>query len=283
MHPPQAGEEIIMTDPLSLVALGAAVGGMAGKLAERTWDSAEEWLRDRFAHHAENAKAAARENAARFLIELANRIKVLEDQHEVEASLAEARESHPQFSAMLQLAVLAAAQTEDPHKHQLLADLVAARLTTNSETTLALASEMACHAVARLTNRQLRLLGLCSFIERVRPRHPVPPGTHGAWLDAILTPFDDIEFVEIDALHLVAVNCATYNPASEKDLIFWLNLKVGAGADDSVFSDSTCLAWLEIMWGQGLAGVQLTSVGSLVGGFVFDHLTGAMTGIPEWD
>ncbi len=33
-----------MTDPLTLVAIAAAVGGTAGKLAEKAWDSGEKWL-----------------------------------------------------------------------------------------------------------------------------------------------------------------------------------------------------------------------------------------------
>ncbi len=271
-----------MADPLSLVALSAARGGIAGKLAEKTWDSADGWLRDRFSHHTENAKAAARENAAEFLVQLANRVKELEDQHAVEASTAEARDSHPQFAFVLQTAVLAGAQTDDHQKHQLLADLVAARLTTNSDTTLALASEMACQAVARATSRQLKLLGLCSFLQDVRPRCPIPAGGHGIWLDTVLGPFYDLEFYEIDALHLVAINCATYDPSSGKDLMLWLKLKVGAGPNDNVFADSQHLDSLAFMWGEGLAGVQLTSVGSLIGGFVLDHLTGATIGIPKW-
>lgn len=33
-----------MTDPLSLIAVGAAVGGAAGKFVEKAWDSGEKWL-----------------------------------------------------------------------------------------------------------------------------------------------------------------------------------------------------------------------------------------------
>ena len=272
-----------MADPLSLIALGAAIGGVAGKLAEKAWDGATGWLADRFAHHTEKARTAARNNTVQFIIELANRVQTLERKQQIDARTAEERESHPQFALLLQTAVLAGAQTDSREKHQLLADLVAARLTTNADTTLALASEMACQAVARATARQLSLLGLCAFLQDVRPRDPILKGTHGAWLDASLEPFVDIEFNEIDALHLVAIACATYDPTAEKDLMLWLRMKVRAGVDEDIFEDSTYLDLLEIMWGEGLAGLQLTSVGTLIGGLVFDRLTGATTGLPKWD
>ena len=46
-----------MADPLSLVALGAAVGGAAGKFVEKAWDSGEKWITSYFADHRPKAIA----------------------------------------------------------------------------------------------------------------------------------------------------------------------------------------------------------------------------------
>ena len=68
-----------MSDPLSLVAFGAAVGGAAGKFVEKAWDSGEKWITAYLSDHRPKAIAQAHENSADFLNELALRIKALED------------------------------------------------------------------------------------------------------------------------------------------------------------------------------------------------------------
>lgn len=70
-----------MPDPVALIALAAAVSGVAGKFAEKAWESSERWLSERFGSHAEVARNQARENAAAFVRQLAEDIKTLEDQH----------------------------------------------------------------------------------------------------------------------------------------------------------------------------------------------------------
>src|SRR5712671_355975 len=126
-----------MPDPASLVALGAAIGGAAGKLAERTWDSSERWLRERFGSHSKEVKERARTNTAHFIERLILRVEALEHQHKIRDKQADAQ-THPEFSALLQRSLLNAAQTEDKIKQDLLAGLVASRLASNAETTLAL-------------------------------------------------------------------------------------------------------------------------------------------------
>lgn len=39
-----------MADPISLIALGAVVGGAAGKFTEKAWESSERWLKEDLAH-----------------------------------------------------------------------------------------------------------------------------------------------------------------------------------------------------------------------------------------
>jgi hypothetical protein len=272
-----------MSDPLSLVALGAAIGGAAGKVAEKAWDSAAEWLRARFASHSEATQARAKANAANFVNELARATKALEDDGRIDEEVLREAQSHPQFSLLLQQALLGAAQTDDVEKHRLLSHVVATRLASASESTLALATSMACEAVSGATHRQLHLMGLLAFLHDVRPRDSLRPGTHCAWLDAVLKPFEDVEFHEIDALHLVALGAASYDPTSERGLLLLLCMKVRIQYDEHAFDESRAYGVLDVWWREGLSGVQLTSVGLLVGGLVFDEVRGAQVGLPKWE
>jgi hypothetical protein len=268
-----------MADPLSLIALGAGIGGVAGKVAEKAWDTGERWLAAKFGEHSEVARLRARENAAAFMLDLAERLRSLETNGRLDGGRAAAEQQHPQFSTTLQGALLRAAQTENREKHQLLAELIAQRLVSESESLITLASQMAVDAIALATPRQLRLLALCSFLEEVRPRDPVDD--HCLWLDVCLRPFEDLWFYKIDAMHLAALSCVLFDQTSQKGLDVSLGFKF-LRFEDGMFAKSAGYEWLTSLWTEGLAGVQLTSVGSLVGALAYDRLTGAHTGIPKW-
>src|SRR5947207_10440021 len=102
-----------MPDPISLIALGAAVGGAAGKFTEKAWDCSERWLRERFGSHRAAAQKQARENAADFVRQLAVRVKKLEKERRFKRQQLDDVASHPQFSALLQRSVLNAAETNE--------------------------------------------------------------------------------------------------------------------------------------------------------------------------
>jgi hypothetical protein len=277
-----------VTDPLSIVTLGAAVGGVAGKFAEKAWAAAERWLSIRFAEHTEAAKAQAHANAAEFLIDLANRVSELERNGRIDKEGVTGQQQHPQFTATLQCAILRAAQTDDRDKHSLLARLISERLAARSESIIALASQMACDAIALSTQRQLKLLALCSFLEEIHPKNPVYDARR--WLEIQLEPLTGLDwFYEVDALHLVALSCVSFDPKTDKSLFAHLFLKIGLKNQDAefredVFSGSTNIDWLQGLWTEGLAGVQLTSVGSLVGALAYDSIRGTNTGpAPRWN
>lgn len=272
-----------MADQLSMIAIGAAVGGTAGKLAEKAWDSGERWLRERFGSHAREVQEQARTNVAQFVEHLAKRVKVLEDDRAIDAAPLSETEHHPQFSSLLQRAILNAAQTDDEKKHDMLARLVAARLVAAAETTLALASRLAADAIARSTRRQLTLMALCCFLQDIRPRDPMPVPEYRTWLEVFLKHFVDFEFKEVDARHLVAIACASYDPGSDRDLNILLGMKGGPHCVGASFEDLIGVQLLQVHWTEGLAGVFLTSVGSIVGGLAFDQVTGAKSGMPRWD
>lgn len=272
-----------MTDPLSIVALAAAVGGAAGKLVEKTWDAGETWLKQRFGTHQLEAQQRARENAADFVQQLATHLNALENQRLLGERQIASEESHPQFARLLERTLLNAAETEDSDKHDLLARLVANRLAVASETTVALASQIACDTIARCTRDQLCLLALVCFVDEVHVRDPLDEPGFGHWLDVFLRPFDDFEFQDIDARHLVALGAITYDPARERDLVVGLQLKNQNDEIDFVkLLELARVEMLKINWDMGMAGIRLTSVGSIVGGLVLDQLLGKRSEPPKW-
>jgi hypothetical protein len=270
-----------MPDPASLIALGAAIGGAAGKLAERTWDSSERWLRERFGSHSKEVKERARLNAAHFTEHLISRVEALEHQRKIDPKQVDAQ-THPEFSALLQRSLLNAAQTEDEIKQNLLANLVASRLASNAETTLALASQLASDAIARSTRRQLQLMALCCFLKEIRPKTPMSPDQYRLWVQIHLRHFEDFEFSEGDAYHLVAIACASYDQSCDRNLEFLLQMKGGPEHVETPLADLMEVEILEYQWTEGLAGVFLTSVGSLVGGLALGQIFGRDFGPPTW-
>ena len=272
-----------MPDPVSLIALGAAVGGAAGKFTEKAWDSSERWLKERFGSHRAAAQKQARQNAADFVRHLAERVKKLEGEHRVKRQLIDAVASHPQFSALLQRTVLDAAETSEETKHELLASLVAHRMRSAPETTLALASQLASDAITRSTHRQLTLMALQAFIEGVQTKRAIKPGMLEVWLKLLLEPFEEFEFHEIDARHLVAIACATFDPTSRRMLGLMLAMKARQGKMLKKINEILTDTNLQMQWDHGLAGVELTSVGLIVGAVAYDQITGYDLGPPKWD
>jgi hypothetical protein len=86
------------------------------------------------------------------------------------------------------------AETDEQTKQKLLASLVASRMQSASETTLALASQLASDAIVRSTQRQLRLMALQGFIEGVTSKYPMKFSAFKVWLKVNLEPFDEFEF-----------------------------------------------------------------------------------------
>ena len=144
-----------MTDPLSLLALGAAVGGAAGKFVEKAWDSGEKWIQSYFENHHVKAQEKAKENTLSFLTNLAQRVEMLENGKMVSPEQISSSQEHPDFSVVLQKAMISASQTESKEKHQLLSRLVAERIKAAPESLMALTSKMACDAISYTTSNQL--------------------------------------------------------------------------------------------------------------------------------
>lgn len=272
-----------MGDPISTVLLAAGVGGLGGKVVEKAWESGERWLLERFGSHSETVQASARQNAAAFVSELASRVEVLEKNNRVSAETVSVAQTDPAFSALLQRTILNASQTSDPQKANLLAQLVANRLASEAESTYSLASQLAADAIRNSTRHHLNLMAFLSFMEDLRPRDEGTTDYHVTWTEVHLEPFRTLTFSDIDGRHLAAIGCATYDPTSERDLVLLLQIKGGTHCiGESDVGRLPAVLDLQGPWIEGLAGVTLTSTGSIVGSLAYDEITGKSVGPPAW-
>jgi hypothetical protein len=277
-------------EPLTIIAIGAAVGGAAGKFVEKAWDSGEKWIQTFFKDHKEVAQQKATENTMDFLNELAKKVKQLEDSKQIPKENIDSAQDHPDFSALLQKALLTSAQTDNKDKHIILARLVSERLKSKPESILALGSKMACDSISYATVDQLMILGLAVSVYGIRP-NPFPAvgiqeNNFQEWLDNWLTarlkPYQNIKFRLIDITHLESLSCLKVNTfigRSLNDMYSKDNYKF----DFEKLKDLDLRESMKKIWNDGLQKIDLTTVGQIIGVSVSDLLTNTNTTFDGWE
>jgi len=278
-------------EPLSIVAISAAVGGAAGKLVEKAWDSGERWLASYFKDHHPKAQETARENSLKFLSDLAQRVHQLEEdakdndriKRQIESALGD-----PDFSALLKDALIASSRTGNEDKHKILARIVSERLRCQSEGLVALTSTLACDAVKYLTPKQMRFLGITTFVYSIRPSPfppTIPPEEFAQWYVKWLTRFLSLHLpieslTHLDFTHLESVSCIKYEPFIGRDLRKILSPSAEAGYDwpfDDFIQNNPFGKQLYELWKNGMQQTALTTRGQLIGIYVHDELTKTKT------
>lgn len=277
-------------EPLSIIAISAAVGGAAGKFVDKAWESGEKWIQTFFKDHKEVAQQKATENTMEFLNELAQKVKQLEESKQIPKESIISAQDHPDFSALLQKALLTSAQTDNKDKHIILARLVSERLKSEPESILSLGSKMACNAISYATIDQLMILGLAVNFYGIRPK-PFPPAgikknDFQAWLDNWLTarlkPYQDIKFRVIDITHLESLSCLKVNAFMGRDLNNMYS-KDNFKFDFEQLKDLDLRESMKKMWNDGLQKIDLTTVGQIIGVSVSDLLTNTNTTFDGWE
>jgi len=271
-----------MTDPLSLVALGAAVGGATGKFVEKAWDSGERWITNYFLDHRPKAIAQAQANSFDFVQELATRVKLLEEKGSVSKEQIETAQEQPDFSVALQKAMLTAAQTSDSQKHQLLAVILSERLQSKTDSLRALASKMALDVIGYMTPNQLKLLALAADLFCVNPSSPLSREQFIQWFDTRFSVYQELTFTNLDLLHIESISCLKQIAFLSRDLSAILSQKANGNFDQALLA-SQIGKHIQVLWGQGLQAVDLTSVGQLIGVSTSDLLSGGTTSFSGWD
>jgi hypothetical protein len=271
-----------MADPMSLVALGAAVGGATSKFVEKAWDSGEKWISSYLQDHHPSSIQEAQKNTANFIVELAGRVKALEDRGAVSPDEIEAAQKHPSFSVALQAAMIAAAQTNDKDKHRVLAMVLSEKLRAQPETLRAITSKMAVNAIGCMTPNQLKLLGFSADLYCVSPSKRLSSEEFSLWLERRLKPYAGLTYTALDLIHLESLSCLKYTPMFSRVLMDIIASKNG-GLVDSNLLGTVFGVGVDSLWKKGVLSVDLTSVGQLLGIKVSDLLSGEETSFVGWD
>lgn len=260
-----------MSDPITIAVLaGAAAGGAAGKFTEIAVESGKQWIGKFFNDHQPKAQQKAQQNGLDFLTELATRIKALEDNHTVTQEKIVKIQEDPDFSAALQKALISSAQTENKEKHQVLAELLAQRLTVESESLLALTTKMALDVISFLTPNQLNILALAFFLDSLSPTETLDSFSYENWLIHHFAPYQNIEIKEIDLNHLESLSCLKLNKMVHRNFKESLKFKNFGTSLSFGFYETSEYKQIEKVWNQTLEFVELTSVGSHIGLNIFN-------------
>lgn len=281
-------------EPLSIVVISAAAGGVAGKLIEKAWERGEKWLSKYQEDHHPKAQEKGIQNALDFLNYLALKIGELEkkaDNPKIFKSRMRTCLEDPDFSVLLKNAILTSSRTKDKEKHEILARIVSERLNCDSESLIALTSFIACEAVGYLTPNQLRLLGIAELVFDIRTA-PFPPKIppeqfdkwYTQWLDRMLLPqITGVKATRLDWIHLMSVSCIKYEPIITRDLNKVLSPKDESykwNFEEYINNYETGKS-LNELWNKGIKSITLTSAGTLIGIYVNDILTESKT-IIDW-
>ena len=161
------------------IIIGSAIAGVAGEVAKAIYRStAQRWVDRYFDRHAPKAYAAAETNTVEFLARLASRLENLEGAAATDDQTIagiQAALDEPDVAFAFRQAILAGARTSSRERHEILARVVAKRLTADLHSTKAVASNRAIEVVQGLSVVHLDVLGLLAAIHAVRPTHLIPP------------------------------------------------------------------------------------------------------------
>lgn len=262
-----------------------------------TVEVGERWLDDYFWNHLPNTQEKAGQNASQFLNHLARQVDQLRKEVQddrIKQKIASALDD-PDFSSLLQNALIISARTENEEKHKILGRIVSERLRVDSEELLALASRLACDAVGYLTISQLRYLGLATLVYFIRPTS-IPQDQCPSqsiceeyidWLSSELSIYESIVPIEdpervMDLRHFESVSCISLVPFRANEIIteldlnhtlrFSKELECNDLINDFVKNHSTG-QWIHGLWMEAMAEVRLTTTGRLIGYHAHDELS----------
>jgi hypothetical protein len=269
-------------DPVSIAITSAAVGGVAGKFVEKAWTLGEKWIAEYFKNHGKEAQEKAKENALSFLNKVAESVKVIQDNTKndpVTLEVINTSFKDPDFSAVLQRAIVTSARTSSEDKHKILARLITERLLAKSEDMISLASSVAVEAIGALKAKHLYVLGLSVLVEGIRPMN-LPkdlPQTQlnqiarEWWLKNLSPLIHKVEdLTDIDIRHLVGVNCIEYESFIGRNLTQILKSGFGEWEVEKFLSETEEGKKLKEYYDKYLQKMTLTSAGQLIGIYVKD-------------
>lgn len=226
-----------------------------------------------------------------FLTKVAESVKIIQDKTKTDPATLEMINTSfkdPDFSAVLQRAIVTSARTSSEDKHKILARLITERLLVNSEDMISLASSVAVEAISALKAKHLYVLGLSVLVEDIRPtslpkdlpQEQLNQVAHDWWLKNLSPLIHKVEdLTDIDIRHLVGVNCIEYESFIGRDLAQILKSGFGEWEVDKFLSEIEEGKKLKEYYEKYLQKMTLTSAGQLIGIYVKDQVTGIRTTI----
>lgn len=228
-------------------------------------------------------QAITKKNMENFVTRLAQRVERLESEIPTESSELFTRSlNHPSSALLIKNAIVDSAVTDNSDKHELLAELIAQRLTANVEDMIALAGAAACSVVISLSSRQIKLLAVLSALQVIRPSSPQKNENEPAaktyitdfWNNSIMPLISDGSISEaqhLDYEHLAAMGCIRIHDI-RADIIERLSNGIVQPNPNLSEEDFENEDWYQILKGQRLEleRSQVTSIGLLIGVLYFD-------------
>ncbi|VTX88211.1 LPO_1073/Vpar_1526 family protein [Acinetobacter ursingii] len=267
-----------MSDPISLIALGAVAGGAAGKFTEKAYDSLSVWVGEYFNTHQPKAKEKAQQNGLDFLVELSQRVQVLEQSGRVPKEQIETAQEDPNFSDALHKSLMVAAQTDNKDKHILLANTLSERLAAEPESLLALTSKISLDVISNITPNQLNILGFALEIMFIEPSSSTNEDQYTFWLKERYKNYVNLTISSLDLVHLEALSCLKSNHFMSRDInqVFTIKNK-DRGFKKEFLEQDELGKKIKELWDDKIEKVDLTSVGQLLGVHVANLKTGTFT------
>lgn len=219
---------------LGEIIIAGAAGGAAKEISQNAWQLGQKWITSYFRDQRPEAMVKAEENAAQCVDIIAKKVQSLEEDARLNRSLFDRALVEPDFGILLQKALIGAAQTEDPTKKGVLAEIVTNRLTAESESLYSVAAQTAAETVAKCTPIQLKILAFAANFSKVKviPRK-VRFDSHGAFVafcqeqfEMRFGPLVDLPVSRIDVRHLEALSCfqaiwLDHGGSWDRELIAW--------------------------------------------------------------
>ena len=281
----------MVIDPVTTALIAGIAGSASKKFIDEAWDSGKGWLDEYFFKYQPEAQEKAKENALDFLVELGNRIQTLEEKSEEDSVITlqiSSALSDPDFSKLLQNALISSARTSSKDKHQLMADVVSDRLIAKPESLKALVSSMIVDVIPHLSSKHLLLLGLITTVKwRIYPIKIPEIINADFWsnilIESVLPFLPEDNLDQMDIIHLQSVSCISRSVGSSNIKKHILPPKeFSIEWDPEVFLKETNVgAQLGQLWADGLKHVFLTSLGGLIGVYVHDRISGSKTDIKD--
>lgn len=265
-------------DPLTTLVVSSAVGGAAGSFIKEISSNGVKWLVELVNAQSPEMQATAKANLENFVTRLAQRVERLEN--EIPADKSEIFKdslNHPSCALLIKTAMIDAATTDNDEKHELLAELIAQRLTAEADDMIALAGAAACDIVNSLSSRQIKILAILSTIKSIRPLQrfniadpfQAKNAINKWWksnIDPLITGTNFNLATQLDYEHLAAMGCIRISIGSS-ELVKLVSREIAEPDPNFDASELKGQPWydaLEQQW-QGLGHSTPTSVGQLIG------------------